>query len=61
MGQSERKHTHIHNSSVYLVTLWLSSKMLFYVHRKGQGSLKFGKKNDDDDEDANDSGTVMLP
>ena len=40
-----------------------SSTILFYAHRKGQGSLKFAKKNDDgdDDEDANDSGTAMLP
>ena len=34
---------------------------MFYAHKKGQGSLKFAKKNDDgdDDEDANDSETVM--
>ena len=35
-----------------------SPTIIFYAHRKGQGSLKFGG---DDDEDANDIGTVMLP
>ena len=48
--------------SVDVVMSLSSSTILFYPHRKGQGSLKKNDDyDDDDDDDANDSRTVMLP